>query len=73
MSSKPTSNEKYQAGESYADASKQTKAFSFDPATIAADMFKECISNGLPVSLPELTQLIKGLLSKGEPVDDRKG
>lgn len=74
MSSKPTFNEKYQAGESYAEAPKVTKAnFFSDPVRAATDIFKDCASAGLAVSLPELIQLVKSLLSKGEPVDDRKG
>lgn len=74
MSSTTIFNEKYQAGESYADTPKPTKAnFFADPARAAADIFRDCASAGLAISLPELVQLVKGLITKGEPVDDRKG
>lgn len=74
MSSNTTFTEKYQAGESYADAPKQTKAnFFADPVRAATDIFKDCASVGCAVSLPELIGLVKSLVNKGEPVDDRKG
>lgn len=74
MSSKNNFTEKYQAGESYADTPKPTTASFFaDPARAAADIFRDCASAGLAITLPELVQLVKGLITKGEPVDDRKG
>lgn len=66
--------EKYQAGESYANAPKPTKANFFDdPVRVATDIFKDVASIRAEISLPELVGLVKGLINKGEPVDDRKG
>lgn len=74
MSKNPNFSEKYQAGESYADNPKPTKAnFFADPVQAANDIFKDCVNARLAISFPELVQLIKGLITKGQPVDDRKG
>lgn len=52
----------------------QPRAIFFaDPAKAAGEILKDCVSAGLAISLPELIHLIKGLMAKGEPVDDRKG
>lgn len=74
MSSKPTFNEKYQAGVSYADTPRPTKAnFFADPAKAAGEILKDCVSAGLAISLPELINLIQSLMAKGEPANDRNG
>ena len=66
--------EKYQAGETYADEPKPTKtSFLDDPVKLATDIFKDVAAIRSEISLPELIGLVKGLMNKGEPVDDRKG
>jgi linoleate 10R-lipoxygenase len=66
-------NEKYQAGESYGEAVKGTSNFFADPAKVAKDLLKDYAGLRSEVSLGEISGLIKELLQKGEPLDDRKG
>lgn len=66
--------EKYQAGESYADTPKPSKASFFaDPVRAAGEIIKDLVGGRMAISHPEVIQLLKSLLHKGEPVDDRKG
>ncbi|KAF4774550.1 linoleate diol synthase [Colletotrichum scovillei] len=65
--------QKFQAGESYGDARQDSANFFNDPAKIAADILKDYVSVRGQTSPAELVGLIKELLSKGEPLDDKKG
>ncbi|KAI1377390.1 heme peroxidase [Hypoxylon crocopeplum] len=64
---------KYQAGEAYADVEKDSANFFSDPTKIAKDLLKDCAGLAGEVTLPELVGLIKELLQKGQPLDDKKG
>jgi linoleate 10R-lipoxygenase len=66
--------EKYQAGESYGNAPKAAKAtFLSDPVQIATAIFRDYAAARSTASLPQLVGLVQGLMSDGEPSDDRKG
>ncbi|KAM3502672.1 hypothetical protein MY11210_008996 [Beauveria gryllotalpidicola] len=67
-------NEKYQAGESYGDAPKGTKAtYLDDPVATATAILRDYAGARDAATLPQLIDLIKSLNSDGEPSDDRKG
>jgi hypothetical protein len=67
-------NEKFQEGESYGDAPRASKPNLLeDPTQIAAAILKDYVGARQAASLSELVGLIKGLMSDGEPSDDRKG
>ncbi|KAL0943400.1 linoleate diol synthase [Colletotrichum truncatum] len=66
-------NTKFQAGESYGDERNASSNFFADPAKVAADLMKDLVGLKNQISIVELTGLIKELLSKGEPLDDKKG
>jgi hypothetical protein len=67
-------NEKYQAGEAYGDVKKAPTAnFFADPVKVATDLLKDYAGLRSEASIPEIAGLIKGLMQKGEPLDDRKG
>uniref|UniRef100_A0A0L0MYV5 linoleate 8R-lipoxygenase n=1 Tax=Tolypocladium ophioglossoides (strain CBS 100239) TaxID=1163406 RepID=A0A0L0MYV5_TOLOC len=66
-------DEKFQAGEAYGDGRKGSANFFADPAKIAADILKDYAGIRSQASLTEITGLIKSLLEKGEPLDDKKG
>ncbi|KAI1106136.1 heme peroxidase [Jackrogersella minutella] len=69
-----TYKEKFQAGEAYGDTEKESTDFSFsDPAKIAADLLKECEGLRSQASPAEIAGLVKELLQKGKPLDDKKG
>ncbi|KAI1858014.1 uncharacterized protein JN550_012907 [Neoarthrinium moseri] len=69
-----STNEKFQAGVTYADAKKSSSSnFFADPLKVATDLLKDGAGVKKEVSLPELVGLIKGLLQEGEPLDDKKG
>ncbi|KAI1843275.1 hypothetical protein JX266_010629 [Neoarthrinium moseri] len=69
-----STNEKFQAGVTYADAKKSSSSnFFADPLKVATDLLKDGAGVSKEVSLPELVGLIKGLLQEGEPLDDKKG
>lgn len=66
--------DKYQAGESYADTPMPTKAnFFADPVKAAGEIIRDLVGSRLAISRTELIQLLRSLVTKGEPVDDRKG
>ncbi|KAI2608367.1 heme peroxidase [Hypoxylon fragiforme] len=67
------SEEKFQAGEAYGDVEKDSANFFSDPAKIAQDLLKDCAGLANQTTLPELVGLIKELLQKGQPLDDKKG
>lgn len=66
-------NEKFQAGEAYGDGQKTSDIALADPAQIAADLLRDYVGLRSQVSLPEITDLIKSLIEKGKPLDDKKG
>lgn len=66
-------DEKFQAGEAYGDEEEESTSFFANPLKVATDILKECEGVRSQASLPELVGLIKELLHKGEPLDDRKG
>lgn len=66
-------NEKFQAGESYGDSRKDSENFFSDPTKVAADILKDYVSVRGQTSQAELLGVIKSLLNKGEPLDDKKG
>ncbi|KAK0629535.1 heme peroxidase [Bombardia bombarda] len=64
------SDEKYQAGESYAE--EKLPSYSFDnPTKLAQDLLKELASVRSQVTLPELVAVLKSLTQK--PLDDKTG
>ncbi|KAI0167087.1 heme peroxidase [Hypoxylon sp. FL1284] len=67
------SNDKYQAGEAYGDVEKDNSTFFSDPAKIAADLVKDYAGLRSVASVPQITGLIKELLNKGQPLDDKNG
>ena len=66
-------NEKFQAGEAYGEASKSSSNFFSDPAKVAADLLKDYAGLRGQASPTEIAALVKELLQKGEPLDDKKG
>ncbi|KAJ0122549.1 prostaglandin g h synthase 2 cyclooxygenase pgh2 [Diaporthe amygdali] len=65
--------EKFQAGESYGDDEQDHSNFFSDPVKVAADILKDYVSVRSQTSQAELVGVIKDLLRKGEPLDDKKG
>lgn len=65
--------EKFQAGESYGDDEQDHSNFFSDPVKVAADILKDYVSVRGQTSQAELVGVIKDLLRKGEPLDDKKG
>lgn len=66
-------DEKYQAGEPYADTPKRPNpSFLEDPVQVATEILKDYAGARSEVTLPELISLVKSLKSGG-PVDDRQG
>lgn len=68
-----SSNEKFQAGASYGDDEKSSTNFFSDPVKVAADILKDYASVRSQTSQAELVGVIKELLQKGQPLDDKKG
>lgn len=66
-------NEKYQGGESYSDPKKSSANLLFDPAKLAADLLKDYAGVRSQASLADIADLVKELMSKGQPLDDKKG
>ncbi|UZP35518.1 hypothetical protein NXS19_003334 [Fusarium pseudograminearum] len=67
-------NEKYQAGESYKDTSKEDPSSLLDnPEKLVADLMKDFAGVRSQASPADLLALVKQLLSKGQPLDDKKG
>lgn len=68
------SEEKFQAGEAYGDPQRQSSdSFLSDPVKVATDLLKDYAGLRSQASLPEIVDLIKGLMNPGEPLDDKKG
>lgn len=68
-----SSDEKFQAGASYGDDEKSSASFFSDPVKVAADILKDYASVRSQTSQAELVGVIKSLLQKGQPLDDKKG
>ncbi|KAF4976448.1 hypothetical protein FZEAL_6886 [Fusarium zealandicum] len=66
-------NEKFQAGEAYGDPKRESTNLLSDPVKLATDILKDYSGIRSQASIPELAALIKELLQKGEPLDDKKG
>lgn len=66
-------NQKYQAGESYGEDRQSSSSFFADPAKAAADILKDYVGIRGQTTPAELLGLIKELLQKGQPLDDKKG
>ena len=62
---------KFQAGESYGDATKEPAYSLDDPVHIAKELMKELVSVKSQVTLPEVVEIIQSLVQK--PLDDKKG
>ncbi|KAI6090870.1 heme peroxidase [Hypoxylon rubiginosum] len=67
------SNEKFQAGEAYGDVEKDTSNFFSDPTKIATDLVKDYAGLRSVASVPQIAGLIKELLNKGQPLNDKNG
>jgi hypothetical protein len=66
--------EKFQAGESYKDTSKEDPSSLLDnPEKLVADLMKDFAGVRSQASPADLLALVKQLLSKGQPLDDKKG
>lgn len=66
--------EKYQAGESYGDdPRKENASLLTDPLKLAKDILSDYTGVRKEIGLVELSGMIKELLHKGEPLDDKKG
>ncbi|KPM36966.1 Psi-producing oxygenase A [Neonectria ditissima] len=66
-------NEKYQAGETYGEGRKSSSSLLDDPTKLATDLLKDFAGLRSQVSVPEVAGLIKELMQKGQPLDDKKG
>ncbi|CCF39565.1 linoleate diol synthase [Colletotrichum higginsianum] len=66
-------DQKFMAGDTYGDERKSSANFFSDPAKVAADILKDCVGVRGQTTPAELVGLIKELLQKGEPLDDKKG
>ncbi|KAM5353671.1 hypothetical protein ACJ41O_000321 [Fusarium nematophilum] len=66
-------NEKFQAGESYGEARKGSSSIFSDPLKLAQDLLKDYAGVRSQASVTDIVGLIKELLQKGEPLDDKKG
>lgn len=66
-------NEKFQAGEAYGDVEKDSANFFSDPVKIATDLLKDYSGLRSEASVPQIVSLIKELLQKGQPLDDKNG
>jgi linoleate 10R-lipoxygenase len=66
-------DEKFQAGTTYGDDEKSNANYFSDPGKVAADILKDYASVRSQTSQAELVGVIKSLLQKGQPLDDKKG
>ncbi|KAF6789665.1 linoleate diol synthase [Colletotrichum sojae] len=66
-------DQKFLAGESYGDERKGSNNFFADPMKVATDVLKDLGGVRSQTSAVEIAGLIKELLQKGEPLDDKKG
>lgn len=67
------SDEKFQAGEAYGDVEKDYSNIFSDPTKVATDLVKDYAGLRSVASVPQIAGLIKELLNKGQPLDDKKG
>ncbi|KAI0379935.1 heme peroxidase [Hypomontagnella monticulosa] len=63
--------DKFQAGEAYAEEEKKSSNFFSDPLGVATDLLKDYAGLRSETSPTELAGLVKELLQKGEPLDDK--
>ncbi|SPJ72098.1 related to linoleate diol synthase [Fusarium torulosum] len=66
-------DEKYQAGESYKASKEDPSSLLDNPEKLVADLMKDFAGIRSQASPAELLGLVKGLLQKGQPLDDKKG
>lgn len=66
-------DEKYQDGEAYGDAKKASNNIFADPLKLANDLLRDYAGVRSQASVSDLLGLIKELMNKGEPLDDKKG
>ncbi|KAK1593424.1 linoleate diol synthase [Colletotrichum navitas] len=66
-------DQKFMAGETYGDERKSSASFFSDPTKVATDLLKDYAGLRSQTSPAELAGLIKELLQKGQPLDDKKG
>lgn len=66
-------DEKYQAGESYKTSKEDTSSLLDNPEKLVADLMKDFAGVRSQASPAELLGLVKQLLQKGQPLDDKKG
>lgn len=66
-------DEKFQAGATYGDDEKSSSNYFSDPVKVAADILKDYASVRNQTTQAELVGVIKSLLQKGQPLDDKKG
>ncbi len=68
------SEEKFQAGEAYADPQQQSASdFLSDPVKVATDLLKDYSGIRSQASVQDIVGLIKELMNPGQPLDDKKG
>ncbi|KAI1650500.1 heme peroxidase [Daldinia loculata] len=67
------SDEKYQAGEHYGDAEKESTNYFADPTKIAKDILKDAVGLAGKVTIRDIVSLIEELVQVGQPLDDKKG
>lgn len=65
--------DKFQAGEAYAEEEKKSSNFFSDPVRVATDLLKDYAGLRSETSPAELAGLVKELLQKGEPLNDKNG
>ncbi|OHW97456.1 linoleate diol synthase [Colletotrichum incanum] len=66
-------DQKFMVGENYGDERKSSANFFSDPTKVATDLLKDYVGLRSQTSPAELAALIKELLQKGQPLDDKKG
>lgn len=68
-----SNNQKFLAGDTYGDERKTSANFFSDPAKLVADILKDYTSVRSQTTQAELVGVVKELLQKGQPLDDKKG
>lgn len=66
-------NEKFQAGESYGASKEDPASLLTNPEKLVADLMKDFAGVRSQASPAQLLGLVKELLQKGQPLDDKKG
>lgn len=64
---------KFQAGETYGDPRTESSHFMTDVADIAEYIWNNVVGVQNRTSKKEIIELLRELLHKGEPIDDKKG